>query len=269
MHDSSSHSGAAACDCLLEVLDAGSRGSSGQIVGHVHSMESCGAVDGPGLRYVLFLSGCPLRCLYCHNPDAQGAPAGRLQTIDETVADILRYRSFIRSGGLTISGGEPLLQAEFVQGVFERVRREGIHTALDTSGFLGDRADARFLDETDLVLLDIKSSDAATYQRVTGVSLEPTLRFADRLNSMGKPMWVRFVLVPGLTDAHHNVAGVANYVATLKHVQRVEILPFHKLGEHKYRELRKRYELQDTPEPTSEQLDQCRQIFQDHGVTAR
>lgn len=237
-------------------------------VGYVHSVETCGTVDGPGLRYVLFLSGCPLRCLYCHNPDAQGKPRGKPTTVDEALRDVLRYRNFIRDGGLTVSGGEPLLQAEFVAALFAEAKRSGLHTALDTSGFRGDVAPQTLLDHTDLVLLDIKSWDRATYKRVTGVEIDSTIAFARRLEQRGIPVWVRFVLVPGLTDDDGNVDGLAEFVATLTNVQRVEVLPFHKLAQHKYAQLGIGFQLEATPTPTPEQIARARNLFAEHGVKA-
>ncbi|EMI52759.1 pyruvate formate-lyase-activating protein [Rhodopirellula sallentina] len=237
------------------------------VQGFIHSVETCGTVDGPGLRYVMFLSGCPLRCQYCHNPDAQGKPHGEVRTADSVIEEVLRYRNFIRRGGLTISGGEPMMQIEFVHEVFRRAKAEGIHTALDTSGFLGHRASDEMLDCMDLVLLDIKGSAPQIYRETTGVSLQPTLDFARRLSDLGKSMWIRFVLVPGLTDDESNVRGVAQLVAGLNAVERVEILPFHKLGESKYEQLGMRYQLHQTPEPTDEQVARCREIFALEGVT--
>ncbi len=235
--------------------------------GYIHSIETCGTVDGPGLRYVMFLSGCPLRCLYCHNPDAQGKPHGEIRTSESVIEEVLRYRNFIRRGGITISGGEPMMQNEFVHDVFRRAKAEGIHTALDTSGFLGHRASDAMLESVDLVLLDIKGSDPKTYRETTGVALQPTLDFARRLSDLGKSMWIRFVLVPGLTDDETNVRGVAKFVAGLNTVERVEVLPFHKLGESKYEQLGMRYQLGDTPAPTMEQVARCREIFSSEGVT--
>ncbi len=238
------------------------------VTGHVHSVETCGTVDGPGTRYVLFLSGCPLRCQYCHNPDTRGRSSATVKDVDEVVADVLRYRNFIRRGGLTISGGEPLMQPEFVREIFRKVKAAGIHTALDTSGFLGDAADDDLLASTDLVLLDIKSGLAETYRHVTGVALEPTLRFAKRLEAMGKPVWIRFVLVPGLTDAEDNIRAVAEFVATLGNVQRVEVLPFHQYGISKYEELRIEYPLKDTPSAEEADVARARAIFAEAGVKA-
>jgi pyruvate formate lyase activating enzyme len=237
-------------------------------IGYIHSVETCGTVDGPGLRYVLFLSGCPLRCVYCHNPDAQGKPRGKTKTVRELLQDVLRYQSFIRDGGLTISGGEPLLQAEFVAALFAGAKRVGLHTALDTSGFRGDLAPSKLLDHTDLALLDIKSWERATYKRVTGVEIESTLAFARRLEQRGIPVWVRFVLVPGLTDDDANVEGIAGFAAKLTNVQRVQVLPFHKLAEHKYARLGIKFQLEATPTPTPAQITRAREIFAHHGVRA-
>jgi pyruvate formate lyase activating enzyme len=237
-----------------------------EIVGHIHSTETCGTADGPGLRYVLFLSGCPLRCVYCHNPDAQGKPRGTSQTVRETLEDVLKYRNFIRNGGLTISGGEPLLQADFVTAVFTGAKQAGIHTALDTSGFRGDTAPASLLEKTDLVLLDIKSWDPTIYRRLTGVAVDSTLAFSRRLDQMGLPVWIRFVLVPGWTDSEANIDGLARFVSTLTNVERVEVLPFHKMAEYKYRELGRPFRLKDTPTPTARQVADAQAIFARYGV---
>lgn len=236
--------------------------------GYLHSVETCGTVDGPGIRYVLFLNGCPLRCQYCHNPDAQGRPSGTVLTAEEAFKNIRKYKSFIRKGGLTISGGEPLLQAAFVQAVFQMAWAEGIHTTLDTSGFVGHLASDELLGLTDLILLDIKSFEPETYRNVTGVNLAPTLEFARRLDARGNKFWVRFVLVPGLTDAEENVWGLANFVGQLKNVERVEILPFHKMGEDKYKRSGIPYNLEDTPTPTLEQVEKVRSVFRIHGIEA-
>lgn len=234
--------------------------------GYIHSVETCGTVDGPGLRYVLFLNGCPLRCQYCHNPDAQGRPSGELTSAAEAFEDVLKYKSFIRKGGLTISGGEPLMQADFVQAMFQQARDAGIHTALDTSGFVGHKASDELLDLTDLVLLDIKSFSPMTYKYVTGVCVDQTLKFAKRLSARGNKMWIRFVLVPGLTNAESNIEGLAQFVSTLEHVERVEILPFHKMGEEKYARSGIAYNLTQTPTPTAGEIAAARSIFARHGI---
>jgi pyruvate formate lyase activating enzyme len=189
-------------------------------------------------------------------------------TAGEVLADALRYRNYLRRGGITISGGEPLLQPAFVHALFHGAKAAGLHTALDTSGFLGSRVSDALLEDVDLVLLDIKSGIPETYRRVTGVELAPTLDFAQRLDALHKSMWVRFVLVPGLTDDEENIAAVARFVATLGTVGRVEILPFHQLGEGKYARLGKPYLLAETQPPTYAQIEQARAIFRSYGVFA-
>ncbi|WBB98830.1 MULTISPECIES: pyruvate formate-lyase-activating protein [unclassified Solwaraspora] len=238
--------------------------------GAVHSYDVSIGVDGPGTRFVAFLAGCPLRCQFCHSPDTWFRRAGTPTTDDALVAQVLRYQRFISvaGGGVTLSGGEPLMQPDFVRAVLRRCHDAGLHTALDTSGFLGARADDDLLDATDLVLLDIKSSDPLTYRRVTRTGrLDPTLRFARRLADRGTPIWVRFVLVPGLTDAEANVAGVAEVAAGLPTVQRVDVLPFHRLGAHKYTELGLDYPLAATAPPDDARLDRVRGQFRARGLT--
>lgn len=239
-----------------------------QTTGHIHSVETCGTVDGPGLRYVLFLHGCPLRCQYCHNPDAQGKPSGGEATAGEALSDMLKYKNFIKRGGITISGGEPLMQPDFVHAIFRGAKERGLHTALDTSGFLGHKASDALLENVDLVLLDIKSFDPVTYKKVTGVTLSPTLAFAERLDTLGIDVWIRFVLVPGLNDAEDNIDGLARFVSGLGNVAKVEILPFHKMGESKYKQANMPYHLADTKEPTTEEVERARSIFARHGVQA-
>jgi pyruvate formate lyase activating enzyme len=171
--------------------------------GWVHSYETGSTVDGPGVRVMLFMSGCFLRCQYCHNPDTWHLKDGTKIELPHAIRRLRDFAPALRAmgGGLTISGGEPLVQIGFTRGLFAAAKQMGLHTALDTSGFLGHRADDDYLQHVDLVLLDIKSGDEDTYRRVTGAELAPTLRFAERLAAMGKAVWVRFVLVPGLTDA--------------------------------------------------------------------
>ena len=179
--------------------------------GWIHSYETGSTVDGPGVRIMVFMSGCLLRCLYCHNPDTWHLKDGTRIELAHAVRRLGDFAPALRAmgGGLTISGGEPLVQTGFTRGLFAAAKRLGLHTALDTSGFLGDRADDDYLAQVDLVLLDIKSGNPDTYRQATGVELAPTLRFAERLAAMGKPVWIRFVLVPGLTDDPGNIQQVA------------------------------------------------------------
>lgn len=239
------------------------------VLGRMHSWELVTAVDGPGTRMTLFLSGCPLRCLYCQNPDTWRMRDGALVGIEEVMHRVARYRSVFEAtgGGLTVSGGEPLLQAPFVEELFVACRRAGIRTALDTSGFLGRRASDRLLAATDLVLLDVKSGEPDTYHRVTGGELEPTIAFGDHLAERGIRSWVRFVLVPGVTDAADNVARVADIVARWATVERVEVLPFHQFGAEKWTRLGLDYTLRATPAPDAELLARVRSQFRERGLT--
>ncbi|WP_406127012.1 pyruvate formate-lyase-activating protein [Streptomyces sp. NBC_00989] len=238
--------------------------------GRIHSWDLSTGVDGPGTRFVLFVSGCPLRCLYCANPDTWHMRDGREATVDEVMAEIEKYRAFITTagGGVTLTGGEPLLQSAFTGEILRRCKEAGLHTALDTSGFLGVRATDQLLADTDLVLLDIKSFDLTTYRHLTGGELAPTLNFATRLDRLGVPMWIRYVLVPGWTDDAESVDGLADFVAGLGTVDRVDILPFHKLGAAKYEALGVPFPLRDNPVPTPELVERVRDQFRAHGLSA-
>jgi pyruvate formate lyase activating enzyme len=237
--------------------------------GWIHSYETGGTADGPGVRFVLFLSGCPLRCRYCHNPDGWRMKSGRRVDSAEVNTMLDKYVPFLKraGGGLTISGGEPLNQAEFCRDVFRHARSRGLHTALDTCGYLGAQADDDLLDLIDLVLLDIKSMKPDLYEKVTGVELDPTLRFARRLADRNQPAWVRFVLVPGLTDDRENIDQLGSFVAQLPNVQRLEVLPFHQLGAYKWTELGLEYLLEDTPPASPEEAETAREALRTHGLT--
>ncbi|MFD8754445.1 pyruvate formate-lyase-activating protein [Kitasatospora sp. NPDC059577] len=239
------------------------------VTGMLHSWDLSTGVDGPGTRFVTFLAGCPLRCLYCHNPDTRSMRHGRPCSAEEIVREAAKYTDFIRAsgGGATVSGGEPLLQPALTGELLHRFRHElGLHTALDTSGFLGARADDALLADTDLVLLDIKSWDRALYRHLTGQRLGPTLDFARRLADLGKEVWLRFVLVPNLTDPTSNIGGIATFAASLGNVTRVDVLPFHRLGAAKWRALGLDFPLADTPVPSPEQIAEARAIFAAQGL---
>ncbi|MCK7643102.1 pyruvate formate-lyase-activating protein [Corynebacterium sp. CCM 8835] len=239
-------------------------------VGLVHSWELVTAVDGPGTRMTLFLSGCPLRCQYCHNPDTMEMRTGTLETAEDIIAKVKRYRAVFRAsgGGLTISGGEPLFQIAFARRVFTACHDAGIHIAVDTSGFLGSRLTDADLDSIDLFLLDVKSGDPDTYRHVTGRELQPTIDFGDRLSAHGKKIWIRFVLVPGLTDDPDNVGKVCDIVSRWKDsVERVEVLPFHNMGRDKWHELGMHYNLEDTKPPSPEETEAVRDRFRARGFT--
>ena len=202
--------------------------------GRIHSIETFGTVDGPGIRFIVFTQGCPLRCLYCHNPDCRNAHDGKEVTVDYLIDEITKCKSYIRKGGVTVSGGEPLMQPEFTREIFKRCHQMGLHTALDTSGYCAIEVAKPVIEETDLVLLDIKSYIPELYYKVTHVSVEPTLAIAKYLSDIHKPAWIRFVLVPHLTDNLTNINQLADFVSTLKNVERLEVLPFHKMGEYKW-----------------------------------
>jgi len=249
---------------------AGSTDSALEVRGFVHSVESLGSVDGPGIRFIIFTSGCSLRCQYCHNPDTAYVRRGTSRSVGELVEELRNYVGFLQAsgGGVTISGGDPLYQINFTRQLLRACKQLGLHTALDTSGNLGSRVDAAMLEDIDLVLLDIKSFDDATHRKVTKVSVKPTLDFAERLCANNKAVWLRFVLVPGLTDDEQNLRDLAAYVAKMPNIERIDILPFHKMGEYKWQELGLEYQLKDTPEPTAEQVSFAKQIFMQAGIAA-
>jgi pyruvate formate lyase activating enzyme len=229
-------------------------------IGSVHSWDRSTDADGPGTRLVLRLSGCPLRCQYCHGPDAWLMRDGALHTIDSALARIERDAPLLTAGGggLTVSGGEPLLQPAFVARVLRGAKEAGLHTALDTSGYLGRRATDPMLDDTDLVLLDLKSGLPDVYHSVTGRDLAPTLEFARRLADRGTRVWARFVVVPGLTDAWDNVAAVGEHLSGLPNVERVEVLPFDQTGREVWHTLGAEYRLELTEEPDADVMERVR-----------
>ena len=239
--------------------------------GYAHSYETASRYDGPGLRVVLFVSGCLLRCTYCHNPDTWHLKDGTYVSAQQVIDRLGTFAAALRSldGGLTISGGEPLVQLGFTRRILAAAKQMGLHTAIETSGFLGDRVDDRYLSCLDLVLLDIKSSDPETYRAVTGRDLAPTLRFAERLAAIGKPVWVRFTLVPGFTDDPVIVDGIAHLVAPMKNVEWVEVQPFHQLGGFKWKAMKLDYKHADTQQPTPDLIKRVIDQFRAAGCRAR
>lgn len=239
------------------------------VTGTVHSWDLSTGVDGPGTRFVLFTSGCPLRCLYCQNPDTWYMRDGERKTVDEVMEAVDKHARFLQMthGGVTVSGGEPMLQPRFTSAIFAAAKERGLHTALDTSGFLGERFDEAQLANVDLVLLDIKNMDPDGYRELTGgAELAPTLKFARRLNELGKPMWIRYVLVPGHSDDDASIVKLADFLAELPAVERVDVLGFHKLGAAKYEAMNLPFPLADTPSPTEEQLEAARRRFAERGL---
>jgi pyruvate formate lyase activating enzyme len=239
--------------------------------GYVHSYETSSRYDGPGVRAVLFVSGCLLRCTYCHNPDTWHLKDGTYISSKQVLDRLSRFVPALRSldGGLTISGGEPMVQMAFTGEILAGAKALGLHTAIETSGNLGDQVDDRLLSNLDLALLDIKSSNPETYKKVTGRDLAPTLRFAERLAKIGKPTWVRFTLVPGATDDPDNVEGIARFVAPLKNVEWVEVQPFHQLGAFKWKAMGLPYVHENTPSPTPDLLSRVIGQFRAAGCNVR
>jgi pyruvate formate lyase activating enzyme len=239
--------------------------------GYVHSYETSSRYDGPGLRVVLFVSGCLLRCTYCHNPDTWHLKDGTHISSQQVLERLNEFAPALRAldGGLTISGGEVMVQLAFTRRILSGAKRMGLHTAIETSGFLGDRADMNYLSQIDLVLLDIKSGNPDTYRTATGRELAPTLRFAERLAAIGKPVWVRFTLVPGLTDDPENVDSIARFVAPMKNVEWVEVQPFHQLGGFKWRAMNIDYKHANTEPPSRALIDRVLEQFRAAGCRAR
>ena len=234
------------------------------MTGKIHSIESFGTVDGPGIRFVLFMQGCPMRCLYCHNPDTWNVGSGREITVDWAVDEVLKYKSYISRGGVTVSGGEPLLQLEFVTEFFKRLKQEGIHTALDTSGVTFVKADEKIeklIKYTDLVLLDIKHIDDEKHKKLTGFTNKNTLSFAKYLSDNGKAMWIRHVIVPDITDDNEYLKALKQFIDGLKTVQKTELLPYHTMGAVKYEKLGLDYALKNVLPPTDEAIKNAKTIL--------
>lgn len=235
-----------------------------EIKGYVHSIETCGTLDGPGIRYVVFLQGCPLRCKFCHNPDTWQLDVGRQYSVDELMKDVLKYRLFIRNGGLTLSGGEPLWQADFAAEIFRACKKQGIHTAVDTSGAAPLTVCKEALDAVDLVILDIKSIDTYKCERLTGKGNENALQILDYLEGQHKKVWIRHVVVPGITEDYDDIKKMGEYLTKYSVIERVEILPFHKMGEYKWKQLGLYYELEETKEPRKESILRIKEILKEY-----
>ncbi len=235
--------------------------------GYLHSFESFGTKDGPGIRFVVFMQGCPLRCLYCHNPDTWNVSDNKMEmTTDEVFTEITKVKNFIKTGGVTVSGGEPLLQADFVLELFKLCKQNNIHTAVDTSGYLLNDKIKEVLNYTDLVLLDIKHINPEKYKNLTARPLEPTLKFIEYLGEINKPVWLRYVLVPGFTNDEKDLKEWAEYVSRFKNIERVDILPFHQMGIHKWEQVGREYKLKDVPTPTQEEIKKTEEIFKSYNL---
>jgi pyruvate formate lyase activating enzyme len=239
-------------------------------MGFLHSFTTGSAVDGPGVRVVAWTTGCMWRCQYCHNPDTWTMRNGIPVSVAKAAEELGKYRHGLEamSGGLTISGGEPLMQDRFVVKLLAAAKRMGIHTTIETNGYLGDKLSDAELETIDLVMYGIKTWDPQRHRELTGRALEPTLQFARRLAAAKKPAWIRFVLVPGLTDDAGDIANIARFAAEVGNVERVDVLPFHQMGRFKWERLGIRYALQDTEPPSNEAVKSACEIFRKAGLKA-
>ncbi len=235
----------------------------------IHAIESFGTLDGPGIRFVVFFQGCPLRCKFCHNRDTWDPAGGREVTLSELIADVRRYRGFLApaGGGVTATGGEPLLHARFLSRFFAEVHVLGLTTALDTSGYTRITPEiSALLDETDLVLLDLKHADDTFHTELVGVSNKPILAFARVLAKRRIATWIRYIVIPGHTTETEDVVRAAEFVASLSNVEKLELLPYHEMGRHKWEALGAEYRLNDTRPPSREELEAVANVFSQHGV---
>lgn len=239
------------------------------VTGRIHSVESFGAVDGPGLRYVVFTQGCLLRCQYCHNADTWKIGNGKEMTVQEIMDDVLSYLPFFEAsgGGITVSGGEPLLQMDFLIELFKECKKHGIHTTIDSSGGPFNRRPnfMEKLDEllqyTDLILLDLKHIDSEKHKFITGMTNEHILDFAQYLSEKNIPVWIRHVLVPTLSDFDEDLYRLADFIKTLNNVEKIEVLPYHKLGVYKWESLGLEYKLKDVEPPSQERVENAKRIL--------
>ena len=219
------------------------------MTGYIHSKESFGTVDGPGIRYVLFMQGCPMRCLYCHNPDTWEVNAGTIITTDEILNEYRKNSSFYTNGGITVTGGEPLLQIDFVTELFQKAKAEGIHTCIDTSGITFNPQNIEKFDElvkyTDLVMLDIKHIDSKKHNALTGHGNENILAFAKYLEKKKTPLWIRHIIVEGITDSPEDLVRLGEFIGTLGNLKALDVLPYHTMGVGKYEEMGIPYPLKD------------------------
>lgn len=229
---------------------------------NIHSIESFGTVDGPGVRFVIFVQGCPLRCAYCHNPDTWNTKNGTLKNIDELLHQIDDYSMFLTSGGVTVSGGEPLLQAKEITYLFKKLKEKGIHTCIDTSGFVKITDEIKELIQyTDLFLVDLKVFDDTKHKDLTAVSNKSIITFLKYLDSINKPVWIRHVLVPTLNDTVEDLQALREFLDTLNNVEKIELLPYHELGIFKWEELGLTYKLRNITVPTDESIREAKKIL--------
>lgn len=236
--------------------------------GYIHSTESFGSVDGPGVRFLIFVSGCPMRCQFCHNPDTWNMQAGELKSADELLRQALRYKAYWKDGGgITVSGGEPLLQMDFMTELFKKAKEQGIHTTIDTSGAPFTREEPFFckfnelMRYTDLLLVDIKHIDEEQHRILTGHSNRNILDMARYLSEIGKPVWIRHVLVPERSDSDEWLKKLYDFIRNLNNVKKVEVLPYHTFGEYKWKELGYDYPLQGIEPPSKERIENANRLL--------
>lgn len=235
------------------------------MIGHIHSTESFGTVDGPGVRFVVFFQGCPLRCKYCHNPDTWEFGRGTERTAEDLMKEYDSYKEFLKSGGITATGGEPLAQPEFLAELFSLAKSKGVHTCLDTSAGVYSPEHHEAIDKalqyTDLVMLDIKHINSAEHKKLTGMGNEHILAFAEHIRDLGIPVWVRHVVVPGITDQYDELFALGEYLSTLSNLKALDVLPYHDMAKPKYENLGMEYPLGDTPPLSKEEAVKAREII--------
>ena len=260
------------CDNIILLFEPNAILCSAMVIkmdGRIHSFESFGTVDGPGIRFVVFMQGCNLRCKYCHNPDTWNFDGGKVYTPNEVAETVKKYKNYFSTdGGITVSGGEPLNQIEFLTELFRILRKDGISTCVDTSGYPFVKDDKNVVEKfdelikyTDLFLLDVKEIDDEKHLSLTGKSNKNTLDFAKYLSDNNKKMWIRYVLVPNLTDDEKDERELKKFIDGLKTVEKVEILPYHTLGKEKYKKLGLKYSLEDVLPPTKEEVEKAKEIL--------
>ena len=243
--------------------------------GYVHSLESCGTVDGPGIRYVVFLQGCPMRCLYCHNPDTWEVNVGMEKTVDEILSEVNRKKEFYRNGGVTVTGGEPMVQMEFVTELFRECHRQGYHTCLDTSGIMFNENPSQLkkidelLEVTDLVMLDIKHIDPQEHIKLTSQKNDNILKFADYIDEKGITIWIRHVVVPGITQNDEYLFKLGEWIGHLKHIKALDVLPYHTMGVVKYENLGIDYPLKGVRPLEKEEAIAAREVIKKGMIKTR